>query len=281
MHVTPLSQHIGALIEGIDLNQCDEKEFAFIYRAFLEHKVIFFRDQFLSPKAQLALAARFGELEAPHPFFPHAEGFPQVSLIETTRGNPPGKSFWHTDMTWQDAPPKCSVLSAQHLPDKGGDTIWASMEAAYDALPRHTKAAITHATATHAVHGFSGSRFDSEDDSGNSRVEGITKNINAVHHPLVVKHPETGKPALYVNEQFTRFIDKHDEGDALPELSALFEHSRGEAFQVRFQWEVGSVAIWDNRCTQHFAVTDYGDTPRKLHRVVVKGSIPASYDVLG
>ncbi|WP_325892905.1 TauD/TfdA dioxygenase family protein [Grimontia sp. NTOU-MAR1] len=265
------------MISGIDLASFDDSEFTQIYQAFLKYKVIFFRDQFLSPESQLKLAARFGELEAPHPFFPHVSTQPQVSEIETTPGNPPGKSYWHTDMTWQSAPPKCSVLCAQHLPDEGGDTIWVSMEDVYASLPEKLKRQLDGKTATHAVHGFTGSRFDELDNKGESRVDNISRDIQAVHHPIVVKHPETGNPTLYLNEQFTQQVDDKGLEEEGVTLANLFIYSHNEAFQVRFRWETGSVAIWDNRCTQHFAVTDYGDKPRKLHRVVVKGSEPQAY----
>ncbi|WP_197076252.1 TauD/TfdA family dioxygenase [Grimontia sp. AD028] len=272
VEVTPCNPNIGAEISGVDLANCDEQTFAEIYQAFLTYKVIFFRDQFLSPEAQLKLADRFGELEEPHPFFPHVSTHPQVSEIETTPGNPPGISYWHTDMTWQSAPPKCSVLSAQHLPDKGGDTIWVSMEAVYASLPEPLKQKLVGKTAIHAVHGFAGSRFDDVNSDGESRVDGISKGMVAVKHPVVAKHPETGHPTLYINEQFTRRLDDpciEEEGIT---LDRLFDYAHNASLQVRFRWETGSVAIWDNRCTQHFAVTDYGDKPRKLHRVVVKGT---------
>ncbi|MDD1782814.1 TauD/TfdA family dioxygenase [Enterovibrio sp. ZSDZ35] len=266
------------MIEDVDLSSLTKDEFERIYDAFLKHKVIFFRKQNLSPESQLALASRFGTLEKPHPFFPHVSGFPQVSVIETERGNPPGKSYWHTDMTWQAVPPKCSVLVAQHLPDHGGDTIWLSMEAVYQALPMTVKQCLENKRAVHAVQGFVGSRFDKHDGMGLSQVEKLSKDIDAVLHPLVVQHLETGNPTLFINEQFTQCIDGEEpkESDAL--LASLFSFCREEAFQVRFKWEVGSVAIWDNRCTQHFAVTDYGDAPRRLHRVVVEGTQPKAFE---
>ncbi|KXF81999.1 TauD/TfdA dioxygenase family protein [Enterovibrio coralii] len=274
MRITPINTTIGALVEDVDLAQLSDEDFDLIYQAFLKHKVIFFRRQTLTAAEHLSLARRFGELEAPHPFFPHVEDYPQVSKIETMRGNPPGKSFWHTDMTWQSAPPKCSILAAQYLPDAGGDTIWLSMEAVYHSLPAPLKHRIRGQMAKHAVHGFAGSRFDHQDESGESRVDQISQYIDAVSHPLVAEHEETGNPTLFINEQFTRFVEGEsaDESEAL--LATLFSHCRDETLQVRFKWEEGSVAIWDNRCTQHFAVTDYGDTPRLLHRVVVKGTQP-------
>ncbi|WP_434802140.1 TauD/TfdA dioxygenase family protein [Grimontia kaedaensis] len=277
MEVIPCNAMIGAMISGVDLANCDDQTFEDVYQAFIKHKVVFFRDQFLSPESQLRLAARFGELEAPHPFFPHVFAYPQVSEIETTPGNPPGKSYWHTDMTWQSAPLKCSVLCAQYLPDEGGDTIWVNMEAVYASLSENVKQSLDGKTATHAVHGFAGSRFDDVGSGGESLVDNISKDMKAVHHPIVVKHPETGNPTLYLNEQFTRSLDDKCLEDEGVTLTDLFARSHAADFQVRFQWQEGSVAIWDNRCTQHFAVTDYGDKPRKLHRVVVKGTEPKAY----
>lgn len=278
MKIIRCGKSLGALVEGIDLSCVSTSEFDELYQAFLQHKVLFFRQQTLTPETQLSLAEQFGELESPHPFFPHVDKFPQVSVIETTPGNPPGKSYWHTDMTWQAAPPKCAVLCAQHLPRQGGDTIWVSMEAVYASLPRAMKKRLQGLSATHAVHGFAGSRFDHLDADGTSRVEKVSRNIQSVNHPLVAKHPETGQPTLYINEQFTRDInDKSLESEGIT-LTSLFLNSRKEEFQVRFSWEPGSVVIWDNRCTQHFAVTDYGDEARRLHRVVVKGTAPQAYD---
>ncbi|RXJ74386.1 taurine catabolism dioxygenase [Veronia nyctiphanis] len=271
MSITPLTTHIGAEISGIKLTDVNHDQFTQIYAAFLKYKVIFFRDQSLTPEQQLVFAARFGEIEKPHPFFPHAEGAPQVSVIETTRGNPPGESFWHTDMTWQKSPPKCSILYGEIIPPEGGDTIWASMEAAFEHLSFEMQQKLLGQLATHGLHAFEGSRYDDIDAEGKSSVVEKSKSIESVLHPLISKHPETGLLSLYINEQFTLKIEGTNETKDSKLLSDLFSHARNQKFQVRFSWQKGSVAIWDNRCTQHFAVTDYGDTPRRLHRVTVIG----------
>ncbi len=240
MEVIPCNETIGAVISGVDLANCDDETFASVYQAFLKYKVIFFHDQFLCPESQLKLAAKFGELEAPHPFFPHVDSHPQVSVIETTPGNPPGKSFWHTDMTWQAAPPKCSVLCAQHLPEEGGDTIWVSMEAVYQSLPALLKEQLAGKTATHAIYGFAGSRFDDVNPGGRSRVDNISRDIQAVQHPVITKHPETGNPTLYLNEQFTRELDDKYLEKSGVSLSSLFSYSHTAKFQVCFRWKQGA-----------------------------------------
>ncbi len=273
MKIQPLSTHIGALVEDVQLAQLDDPSFARIHNAFLEHQVLFFRDQVLTPQEHLELGKRFGEIEAVHPFFPHLEDAEQVVIIETARGNPPGESFWHTDLTWQEKPSKCSILHAQHLPPTGGDTIWASMQAVWQALPENQKAYLRTLKGLHALHAFEGSRYDHQetDHSGNqqSYVANKSKQYPPVIHPLVKQHPETGKETLFINEQFTRSIIGMEEKTSQALLNELFELTRSPELQVRFQWQVGSVAIWDNRNTQHYAVTDYGDQPRRLHRVTV------------
>ena len=270
MKIKPLSQHIGALVEDIQL--ADLTDFQTLYQAYLQYKVLFFREQALTPEQHLQLGRRFGQLEPVHPFFPHLPQAEQVVVIETSAGNPPGKSYWHTDLSWQKKPSRCSILHAQHCPKQGGDTIWTSMEAVWQALNDDEKQVLRSYSATHALHAFAGSKYDSVDARGRSHVARVSERYPSVVHPLVIHHPETGKESLFVNEQFTRQINElaNDESAAL--LEKLFALVRDEAFQVRFVWQPGSVAIWDNYCTAHYAVTDYGDQPRRLHRVTVRGA---------
>ncbi|ADZ91865.1 TauD/TfdA dioxygenase family protein [Marinomonas mediterranea] len=272
MKITPLSRHIGAEISELQLNDLSEHEFSRLYSAFLEYKVLFFRDQELTPDQHFALGQRFGELEPPHPFFPHVESHPQIVVIETSRGNPPGESFWHTDMTFQRFPPKCSILHAQYVPERGGDTLWCSMAAVWQSLPESRRQTLKGLEACHQLHAFKNSRYDQTNEQGESIVDEKSAQYPPVFHPLMYVHPETQEETLFINEQFTRYIDGMTPLDSEACLQELFEIARQDVFQVRFSWKAGSVAIWDNRVTQHFAVTDYGDTPRKLHRVTVKGA---------
>jgi len=273
MKIQPLSTHIGALIEDIQLAKMDALTFERLQRAFLNHQVLFFRDQSMSPQEHLELGQRFGKIEAVHPFFPHLDNADQVVIIETSKGNPPSESFWHTDLTWQKKPSKCSILHAQHVPPTGGDTIWCSMQAVWDSLPENQKNYLRTLNGLHALHAFEGSRYDHQetDQSGNqqSYVAKKSKQYPPVIHPLVRQHPEIGRETLFINEQFTRSIVGMEEAKSQALLDELFALARSPEFHVRFQWQAGSVAIWDNRNTQHFAVTDYGDQARRLHRVTV------------
>lgn len=269
--ITPLADSLGALIEGVNLAELNDTVFDPLYQAFLRYKVIFFRDQKLSPEAHLALGKRFGELEPAHPFFPHLAEFDQVVVIETSRGNPPGESFWHTDMTWQKTPPKCSILHAQHVPPKGGDTIWCNMAAVFASLAKDEQNRLRSMAAIHGLHAFAGSRYDDIDEAGNSRVAQKSQAYPPIVRPMVTRHPETHEEVLFINEQFTRSIADLSHAESQTLLERLFAIARQPEFHVRFQWQAGSVAIWDNRVTQHFAVTDYDDQPRRLHRVTVQG----------
>ncbi len=280
MKIIPLSQHIGALIDGIELASLSEQEFDAVYAAYLKHKVLFFRDQNLTPSQHLALGRRFGELEPVHPFFPHLPEHDQVVIIETIRGNPPSTSYWHTDLTWKAVPSRCSLLHAQHCPPEGGDTIWVSMEAVFRSLSNEEQRALMELTTTHALHAFSGSRYDRIDEQGRSSVVEKSKAFPPVVHPMISKHPETGQPSLYINEQFTRSVNGMDSEAGRALLDKLFKIARKEEFQVRFSWQPNSLAIWDNACTQHFAVTDYSDQPRRLHRVTVVGEPVKRYNAL-
>ncbi|MDB4837682.1 TauD/TfdA family dioxygenase, partial [Marinomonas sp.] len=273
MKITPLSTHIGALVEDIDLSLITDDQFNDLHRIFLRYKALFFRDQVLTPKVHLALGKRFGELEPVHPFFPHVEDEKQVIIIETSLGNPPGESYWHTDMTWKQVPPKCSILHAQYVPNVGGDTIWCNMAAVWCDLPETEKAYLRTLDVSHELHAFKGSRYDKEEGDGLSYADKVSQQYEPVIRSMVQIHPETQDEVLYINEQYTRSVVGLSSTESKVVLSRLFAKAREEQYQVRFSWQAWSVAIWDNRITQHFAVTDYGDTPRKLHRVTVQGEV--------
>ncbi|EIV8494962.1 TauD/TfdA family dioxygenase [Vibrio vulnificus] len=274
MKITPVAASFGALVEDVQLGAINERQFEALYQAFLHYKVLFFSDQLLTAEQHLAIGQCFGELEPIHPFFPHLADAPQVVVIETREGLPPGESYWHTDLTWKARPSKCALLHAQHCPASGGDTIWTDMEAVWQSLDDSLKQQLRPLLATHALHAFENSRYDHKDEDGESYVVKKSREFPAVHHPVVAQHPETGRETLYINEQFTRCIDGLEEAQSQALLETLFATAREEKFQVRFQWQANSLAIWDNRATQHFAVTDYGDQPRRLHRVTITGDAP-------
>lgn len=269
MRIEQLTPNIGALIHDVDLVTCDDSIFEAVYQAWFTHQVIFFREQVLSPQQHLTLAARFGELEPIHPFFPHLEQAPQVSIIETVKGLPPLESFWHTDHTWRKQPSIASVLHAQHVPNCGGDTLWCSMTAVFRDLPEQDKILLRELSAMHALFAFDGIESNDITEDWQKDVIAVSAKNPPVSHPVITRHPSTGEEILFINEQFTRYIIglNHDESNVL--LAKLFKLARQPEYQVRFNWQADSLAIWDNRSTQHYAVIDYADNPRKLHRVTV------------
>ena len=269
MRIEPLTPHIGAMIHDVDLVSCSEAEFALIYQAWYRYRVIFFREQVFTPQQHLKLAKRFGKLEPVHPFFPGVTEAPQVSVIETLAGSPPLESFWHTDHTWRQQPSKASLLHAQHIPDCGGDTIWCSMIAVFNALTETEKQHLRQLSAMHSLFAFENVDPQTLTLDWQKAVQATALKNPPVAHPMVSLLPETDEEVLFINEQFTRFVIGLNDDESRALLNRLFTLSRQAEFQVRFKWQANSLAIWDNRSTQHYAVIDYGDTPRKLHRVTV------------
>jgi len=269
LKIVPITPHIGAYIHGIDLANCCEQNLGEVYNAFVTHQVIFLDNQSLSPEQHLKLAQRFGQLEPVHPFFPNVASAPQVSVIETTPGNAPMESYWHTDLTWRSKPSKSSLLHAQHIPNVGGDTIWCSMTAVFDSLDEEMKAKLRRLSATHSLVAFEDIPTEQVELDWHKQLLKTAEANPPVVHPVVQVHPETGKETLFINEQFTRYVNELERKESDELLDQLFKIARRPEFQVRFKWKENSLAIWDNRVTQHYAVIDYGDTPRKMHRVTV------------
>ena len=266
--VRPLTPAIGAEIGGIDLSQpLDELTLAEVRRAFLDHLVIFFRDQHLTPEQHLAFGRLFGELHV-HPAAPSEPGHPELMIIaadeNSSRAN--GET-WHTDVSCDSEPPMGSILYIREIPPLGGDTLFANMYAAYEALSDRMKAHLEGLAALH---------------DGEHVYRGLYSDLGVADrpsyprskHPVVRTHPETGRKALYVNTGFTTRIlgVPPDESDAL--LRYLYRHIEHPAFQCRFRWTAGAIAFWDNRCAQHHAIWDYWPARRYGNRVTVKGDKP-------
>ena len=268
MDVRPLTRAIGAEISGVDLTQPMSEDLQdAIYDALLEHLVIFFRDQPLEPEAHLAFARTFGEPEPPHPVYPHVEGFEQVMLLATDVDNPPDTNGWHTDVSFRQNPPFASILCAKEVPVTGGDTLWVSMYAAYDALPDEFK---THLEGKSAVHDFGDFRNDFVGADGSTQeLNAAMAKIGSAVHDIVQHHPITGRPFLFVNRPFTNHVLGLNARESDRLLDYLYDHIDQPEFQVRFHWEKDSVAMWDNRVTQHYAVADYLPDRRRMHRVTV------------
>jgi taurine dioxygenase len=267
--VKPLTPAIGAEVSGIDLGQPLSEDIAeVIYRALLDHLVIFFRDQELTPKQHLAFAKCFGELDRPHPVYAKVPGFDQIVRLANDADNPPDTDGWHTDVTFQAEPPFASILVARELPVCGGDTLWASMYAAYDSLPDEMKAMLEPMRAVHDMGDFRNDFSNREEDDGTRLLEGM-KDFGCAIHPVVQRHPVTGRKFLFVNEGFTVHVAGLTARASRRLLNYLLDHINRPEHQLRFSWREGSVAMWDNRCTQHYAVADYLPAPRCMHRITI------------
>lgn len=267
IEIEPLTPAIGAWVHGVDLN-ADLKPAVLdsLYELLIEHLVILLPKQSLTPQAQLAFAASFGELDSPHPVYPSVPGHERVVLLENDGRRPPNTDVWHADLTFKPQPPFASILYAKTVPDSGGDTLWASMYAAYRALPRDVQAHIENLSAVHAM----GSYWNQYFQQGG--VAGINQGMAAMGaavHPLVARHPVTGRRLLYVNRHFTTHVLGMSSGDSQRLLAYLFDHINQPDFQMRLRWRSGTLAMWDNRATQHYAVADYLPEYRCMHRVTV------------
>lgn len=264
--IDKLTPVIGAEIGGIDLSApLTDRQVEELQRALAENLVIFFRDQHLTAEQHLALGRRFGPLHL-HPAAPHAPGLPELMIIHADKDSPRANGEgWHSDVSCDPEPPMGTILYITRCPPDGGDTLFASMYAAYDALSDRMKAYLSGLTAVHdGEHVYRG-LFDGQPDKASyPRAE----------HPVIRTHPVTGKKALYVNRGFTTRIlgIPIDESEAI--LRYLFEHMENPLFQCRFRWRPNSVAFWDNRCTQHRALWDYWPHTRSGQRVTIKGDRP-------
>lgn len=243
---------IGAAVTGIDLRSIDDSDVAVLHDAWSEHLVLFFPSQHLSPSEHRDFARRFGTLEV-HPLTEKLEGVPEVTLLHSDRGG--RADVWHTDVTFAEAPPIAAVLQQISGPTVGGDTMWANQYLAYETLSAPMRSFLDDLTAVHTS--WSQGRPD----------------LHA-ERPVVLTHPVTGRRALAVNRLFTKRIPQlsPSESDAL--LAELFDWGDQPEFTVRWSWQPGDIAMWDNRCTRHYAIGDY-DEERVMHRVTVLGDYAA------
>ncbi|MFE0358215.1 TauD/TfdA dioxygenase family protein [Streptomyces nigra] len=269
LDLVPQSRLIGAEVRGVDLAQeLTPDVLAELKRALLEWKVLFFRDQRLTARRHADLARNWGELEE-HPFLPKA-GIPEVVRLEHDASRPGTENIWHSDVSFSPTPPMGSMLRAVTVPELGGDTLWADMAAAYEGLSADIRHLIDGLTAIHEIPAV-------PDDAQGE----VARNIRAararhqpVEHPVVRTHPETGHKLLYVNAVFTTGIVGFTQEESQDLLDLLFRQAAHPEYQVRFRWEPGSIAFWDNRATQHYAVADYHPDFRLMERVTIIGDRP-------
>lgn len=261
---------IGAEISNIDLSQdLSREKLDQIYQDLIDYKVIFFRNQEISPKNHIALAKSFGEIEPPHPVYPHVKDFPEIVLLENDANNPPDTDEWHTDVTFKSDPAFASILYSKIIPPSGGDTLWCSLSAIYEALPSDTKKYLETLRAVHDMGSFRNNFIDDDNEKSAQNVnEGFQKFGNAIH-PMVKVHPISKNKLLYINPGFTSQIVGMNMTDSNNLLTYLFNFMNKPEFQIRFKWSANTIAIWDNRCTMHYAIGDYMPHHRQMNRITV------------
>lgn len=271
--VTPFSSALGALVTGIDLREpLPDEQFAVLRQAFSDHEVLFFRDQQLTPEQHLAFARRWAPIDV-NRFFKAVPGHPEIAEVRKEadqRTNIGGG--WHTDHSYDAAPAMGSLLLARELPPLGGDTLFASMSRALEALSPSLQRTLEGLRAVHSSRhvfgdkgGYAG-RSDTGDRIGNAA--GVTDDVV---HPVVIRHPLSGRRILYVNPAFTVRFDGWTAAESAPLLGFLYEHASQPEFSCRFDWSPGAMAFWDNRATWHFALNDYHGHRRVMHRITVQG----------
>ena len=269
-YLNKLSPELGAEISGIDLSKDFNEEIQNkIYDDLINYKVLFFREQNITPQFHVEFAKSFGSIEEPHPVYPHVDGFPEIVLLENDKNHPPDTDEWHTDVTFKNDPPFASILYSKIIPEVGGDTLWSSLSKIYDALPNELKAQIENLRAIHDMGSFRNNYMN--DDNRESSVKlnkGFEAFGNAVH-PVVQVHPISSEKFLYINPSFTSQIVGMTTTDSNNLLSYLFNFMSKPEFQIRFKWTPDTLVIWDNRCTMHYAIGDYMPNKRVMHRVTV------------
>ena len=278
MEITAVNEGCGAEIHGVDLNALSDAAVDAIADAQARHGVVFFRDQQLSPDAQLAAAGRFGAINV-NRFFTPVPSQPKVAaVLKEPRHKTNVGGGWHTDHSYDQIPALGSMLYAVELPRNGGDTLFASMMHAYETLPEALQRRIQGLRAMHSSrHVFGSSGFYAA--TGDDRYHNAELATQDAVHPVVVRHPRSGRPVLYVNPGFTRRIEGMPDPESSELLAALYEHAMRPEHTCRFHWEPGSVAFWDNRATWHYALNDYPGERRLMHRVTVEGEPLTAFEV--
>jgi taurine dioxygenase len=274
IEVYPLSPALGAEIGGVDIAAgIDDRQFAELRQAFADYGVVFLRDQQITPDEHLEFARRWGDINV-NRFFRAVDSHPQIAEV---RKEPDQKanigSSWHTDHSYDQIPAMGSILYAREVPRVGGDTLFASMYAAYDALSDGFRKMLSPMRALHSSrHAFGeGAYIGTDLDDLGGRLGNTEAATQDAVHPVVIRHPLSGRPALYVNGDFTLRFEGWSDEESRPLLEYLYAHASRPDFTCRFRWRRGSMAIWDNRATHHCALNDYHGERRLMHRVTIEG----------
>ncbi len=268
--IKPMSDHVGSEILGVDLKALGDSDISMIKSVLADRGLVVFRDQQISETDHIAFAREIGPIVINN-YFPANGGFPEIAEVrksETQIANIGGG--WHTDHSCDAAPAMGSILVARELPPSGGDMLFASMGAAYDSLSDGLKATLETLRAVHtADHIYGPDGFLSNSDQG-ADLKGRDLKTRAIH-PAVIHHPDTGRKLLYVNSGFTTHFDGWTRDESLALLNYLFAVGMETRFQCRLQWQPGTVAMWDNRSTWHYALNDYHGHKRLMHRITIDG----------
>ncbi len=270
MDITPASEHVGAFVAGVDLRNLDDSAVATMEQAWADHGVLFFRDQELSEDDHIAFAEHFAEIDV-NKFFTPVDSHPKIAEVRKEADqivNVGGG--WHTDHSYDAEPARGSILVARNLPPEGGDTQFLSVGAAYDALSDGLKSTLAGMRAHHSNEHIFGNQADSAYDDDDDRFHNADA-VGGTTHPVVIEHPTTGRKLLYVNAAFTTHFVGWTREESKPLLDFLLAHVADGPFDYRFEWEPGSVAMWDNRSTWHWAHNDYHGHRRLMHRITVRG----------
>lgn len=272
--IIPTGPTIGARVSGIDLTRpLTVSEQAVLEQALVTHQVLFLKDQPLTPDQQRAFAAGFGDLHI-HPVYPNIPAVPEIMVLDTGPHNPTDNDVWHSDVSFIETPPAIVALSGRTIPPTGGDTVWTSATAAWNALSEPFKRLLEPLQAEHDFQ-KSFPEWRHLDEKIHSRWREARDRHPPLLHPAVRTHPVSGEKILYVNENFTTRLVGVGEREGAALLDFLFRHVTRPEFTVRWNWKPNDLVIWDNRSTQHYAVNDYGHHRRVMHRATVIGDRPA------
>lgn len=271
VEVIPQSSTIGAEIRGLDLSvPLEDAQFEQLNQVFLEHQIIFLRDQRLSSQQYNDFAQRFGALKE-YMFADGIDGFPHITeIVKTETETESFGSFWHSDSAYTELPPKITMLYARQIPPRGGDTLFADMYAAYDDLSPGLKATLDSLRAINSA------SVVPRDEDIYQEVKSKNSDLHDQFaiHPVIRRHDETGKKALFVNSIHTLRFDGMTRDESLPLLGYLFQQVTRPEYSFRLRWQENTLALWDNRCTQHYALNDYHGYRRVMHRIIVEGGRP-------
>ena len=274
LEATPVSPALGAEISGVDIARgIDDEQFAELRQAFIDYGVIFLRDQDITPDQHIAFAERWGSINV-NRFFKAMDTHPVIAEVRKEAHQKTNiGAAWHTDHSYDQIPAMGSILCAREVPSVGGDTLFASMYAAYDSLSDGLKNMLSTMNAVHSSrHSFGEVAYVNRDaDEVGGRLGNTAAATQDSVHPVIIRHPLSGRPALYVNGEFTVKFEGWTEQESKPLLEYLYAQARQNEHCCRFNWRPGSIAIWDNRATHHCALNDYAGERRLMHRITIDG----------